>query len=312
MYEELNNRLSDIKQKLRDRQKLLADIERTQQSLSDQQSRLRELKTILDKEKADVDKLKGLGLASLFHAVLGDKDERLQKEKQEYLAARLKYDECGYSVSALERDIEGMKERIGGLGDIDSQHKEILAEKEQLISQQGGDKAQKLLAFTEQSANLKSDTKELNEAIAAGKSALSGLDGVIESLKSAKNWGTFDMFGGGLIATAVKHSRLNDAQQSINKVQHSLRCFQRELADVGATANLSIDIGSFATFADYVFDGLIVDWMVQSRISRSLDTAVDTRNRIEVVFSNLKSGLRDVQEKVEDIEQEKRRLLETA
>ena len=312
MYEDLKSRLEEIKQKLRQRSKLIADLQRTQQNYADQQSKLKELKTILDKEKADVDRLEGLGLASLFYAVLGDKSERLEREKQEYLTARLKYDECNYSISALQRDIDSLQMQIAGLGDIDSQNEEILAKKEQLISQQGGDKARKLLSLVEESAGLESDIKELNEAIAAGQFALSGLDSVIESLRSAKNWGTFDMIGGGLIATAVKHSRLNDAQQEINRVQHSLRSFQRELADVGSTAELSIDIGSFATFADYVFDGLIVDWMVQSRIKKSLDIALDARDRIQVVLSNLNGSLNNVKQKAEDIDQQKQRLIENA
>lgn len=312
MYDDLNSRLADLRQKLRNRDKLLADIERTQQTLRQQQSRLEDLKAILDKEKADVDKLEGLGLASLFHAVLGDKSDRLEKERREYLAAKLKYDECEYSVSALARDIEDMKEHIAALGDLDSQHEDILSEKEALVSRQGGDQARRLLALAEQCADLKSDTKELNEAIAAGNVAISGLDGVVDSLRSAKNWGTFDMIGGGLLATAVKHSRLNDAQQAINQVQHSLRRFQRELADVGATTELTIDIGSFATFADYVFDSLIVDWMVQSRIAKSLDTALNARSRIESVLHDLNSGLHAVQAESEDIEQQRRQIIEKA
>jgi hypothetical protein len=168
------------------------------------------------------------------------------------------------------------------------------------------------MALGEQSANLNADAKELNEAIAAGKTALSGLSGVVESLRSAKNWGIYDMVAGGIIATAVKHSKLDGAQQAINQVQHSLRRFQRELADVGASANLEIDITSFLKFADYMFDGLIVDWMVQSRIDKSLTTAQDAQRRIQTILHRLDRSLRDVQTKSEDIEQQKRQIIENA
>jgi hypothetical protein len=65
-----------------------------------------------------------------------------------------------------------------------------------------------------------------------------------------ENWGTWDVIGGGLISTAVKHSRIDRARASAHQVQQLLRRFQRELGDVGATSDITIDIGSFATFAD--------------------------------------------------------------
>mgnify|MGYP001559106142 CR=1 FL=1 len=35
--------------------------------------------------------------------------------------------------------------------------------------------------------------------------------------------------------------------------------------------NIDINIGSFETFADYFFDGLISDWVVQSGIHELLE-----------------------------------------
>ena len=49
----------------------------------------------------------------------------------------------------------------------------------------------------------------------------------------------------------------------------ALKEFSKELADVDKRIDLNIDIGSFLTFADYLFDGLIADMMVQSRISEA-------------------------------------------
>ncbi len=310
MLQDLDSRLMLINEKIRHRRKLRADLETSRKMLDEQQARLCDLKAILDKEKVDVEKLEGLGLASLFHAVLGDKNARIEKEKQEYLAAKLKYDDAEYAVAALDRDIEATTEQIAALGDVDSQYREILAEKEEMISQQGGDTAQKLASLSEHAAAVRADITELNEAIAAGKAAMEGLERVIDSLRSAKNWGTVDMIGGGLIATAVKHSRLDSARESIHQLQHALRNFQRELADVGAATDLEVDIGSFATFADYFFDGLIVDWMVQSRINNSLDTALDAGRRVQSVLANLEAHLSTSQQKADDIDRRKRDLIE--
>jgi len=312
MLDELNNQLVEVKQKLRIRQKLIDDLDRTQNMMSEQTSRLKELETIVKKEGADVEKLEGLSLAGLFHAVLGDKQTQLEKERQEYLTAKLKHDECKYSISALERDIKDLKARIAGLGNIDSQFRAIVERKEQLISHGNDRNATKLIEFSEAIADVQSDIRELKEAIEAGKAVLAGLDGVVGFLKSARNWGTFDMLGGGLIATAVKHSKIDQARESVHHVQQLLRIFQRELADIDSRTDIDLDISSFLTFADYFFDGLIVDWVVQSKIGRSLDSAVQAAERVHGIVQQLQINLKEIQTKSDIIEQEKHKLIEQA
>ena len=141
---------------------------------------------------------------------------------------------------------------------------------------------------------------------------MTGLDGVVGFLKSARNWGTFDLIGGGLIATAVKHSKIDRARESVHHVQQLLRIFQRELADVDSRTDIDIDISSFLTFADYFFDGLIIDWVVQSRIGRSLDSAVQAAERVHGIVQKLQINLKKTQTKCNFIEQEKHKLIEQA
>jgi hypothetical protein len=312
MLEELNNQLIEIKEKTRKRQKLLADLARTQQMLAQQRSRLHELDAELKKEGCDVEKLQGLSLTGLFHTILGSKDKQLEKERQEYLAAKLKHDECADSVSALDREQADLKEKVTALGDPESQYKAILDKKEKLIAETGEQNARRLGDLSEELADARSDVRELQEAIDAGKAVLTGVDAVIDSLRSAKNWGTWDMIGGGLISTAVKHSRIDRARASAHQVQQLLRSFQRELADVGATSDITIDIGSFATFADYFLDGLIVDWIVQSRIANSLTSATELRDKVQTTVAHLEQSLQQAQNKAARTEQTRQEMIEHA
>ncbi|UCE47361.1 MAG: hypothetical protein JSW47_17390, partial [Phycisphaerales bacterium] len=309
---DLNKQLMEVREKVRMRQKLLDALTRTQQMLSEQGSRLRQLETNLRKEGSDVQKLEGLSLTGLFYTILGSKDKQLDKERQEHLAAKLKYDECNYSVSALEGEVDDLKTKIAAFGDLDSQCKSILDMKEKLLSEAHDDKAKRLTELSEELADAKSDVRELQEAVDAGNAVLHGLQGVIASLKSAKSWGTWDMLGGGLIATAVKHSKIDGARASAQQVQQLLRRFQRELADVDARSDIDMDIGSFATFADYFLDGLIVDWVVQSRIGRSLDSATHVADRVRSTVKALQKNLTEVQERANNISQKRQTLIESA
>lgn len=129
--------------------------------------------------------------------------------------------------------------------------------------------------------------KEIREAIQAGQEALSYLKQAKECLNSAGNWGLVDLLGGGLISTFVKHSKMNDAEKLVQQARSALKRFQRELTDVDQVSDFHIETGDFVAFADYFFDGLIADWLVQSRISeakRQVDNAIQ---RVSYILGQL-------------------------
>ena len=122
--------------------------------------------------------------------------------------------------------------------------------------------------------------KEKREAIEAGRRALNSLSAAKENLNSAKNWGLVDMLGGGFFSTMLKHSKMDQAK-------YDLRNFSRELNDVNMACNLHIDIGDFLSFADYFFDGFVVDWMVQDRINTAKRQVEEAIRRTESIVNQL-------------------------
>lgn len=109
--------------------------------------------------------------------------------------------------------------------------------------------------------------QEIREAIIAGERALNSLYAAQDKLNSAKNWGIFDMLGGGLITDMIKHSKIRDAAAIMETAKYNLRAFQRELKDVQQETDLKIEIGNFLSFADFFFDGIVADYLVQSKIA---------------------------------------------
>ena len=115
-------------------------------------------------------------------------------------------------------------------------------------------------------------------------------------LGSAKNWGLFDIFGGGMFSTFVKHSRMDDASSYMEDAKHSLAVFERELKDVSLSADLSIELGSFIRFADIFMDNVFVDVMVQSRINEAITSLDQASDRIRSILAKLYSVLNDQEE----------------
>ena len=250
-------------------------------------SQVEELKQVMAEEQADVDRLEGGSLAAFFYQVVGKMDEKLTAERQEAYAARVKYDAAARELTGVEADLHRCETELASLQGCESRYTAVLNEKTQAVKSRGGEPAAKILQVEERIAYLEGQKKELREAIAAGNAALSSTDQILSSLDSAEGWGTWDLFGGGLIADLAKHSRLDEAQQSVEYLQSQLRAFKTELADVTIYADLQVNIDGFLRFADYVFDGLFADWAVLDQVHQSQEQVQATRAQICSVLNHL-------------------------
>lgn len=130
--------------------------------------------------------------------------------------------------------------------------------------------------------------KEIQEAIDSGERALVSLRTAQEKLNSARNWGIFDMLGGGLLADLVKHSKMNDASTYLEEAKRDLLVFQKELQDVQETIDLKVDVDGFLTFADFFFDGFIMDYVVQSKIAEARKQIEQAIPLVEGLVNDLK------------------------
>ena len=131
--------------------------------------------------------------------------------------------------------------------------------------------------------------KERREAIDAGRRAISSLKTARDNLNSAKNWGLADMFGGGFFTTMLKHSKMEQARQNMEQAKYDLRNFCRELNDVNMAYDLNLNTDDFLSFADYFFDGFVVDWMVQDRINNARYQVEEAIRRTEYIITQLQS-----------------------
>lgn len=133
--------------------------------------------------------------------------------------------------------------------------------------------------------------KETQEAISAGERALSSLRAAQNELSSARNWGIFDMLGGGFISTLVKHSKMDNAQSYMEQAKYDLNSFSKELQDVNMAVNLNIDTHDFLTFADWFFDGFVADWLVQDCINEARGQVDEAIRRVESILRQLRGYL---------------------
>ncbi len=136
------------------------------------------------------------------------------------------------------------------------------------------------------------ERKEIMEAMAAGDDAIFHLEGALEKLNSAGNWGIADILGGGLIVSAVKRSRMREAQAEMEKAKQAMMRFSREVADVDRTMNTDLELDGFMGFADFFFDSFFIDMMVQSKISEAKRQIQEALEQVEETCDILDAMLR--------------------
>lgn len=311
MFEEQNKRLVEIKEKMRKLDKLKDSLRIAQSKLEEEKAKIKEYEVLVKKEEKDLDKVEGKGIVSLFYSVLGSRDEQIDKQRQEYLAVKLKYDQYQSGAAAIEEDSRSMKQSISEIGNVENEYKELISIKERMIASANDINSRKLIEMTEEINDIELDKKEINEAISAGNDARKSLQNMIEALKSAEGWGIWDMAGGDLIATSIKHSKMDDAMEYAGMAQQSLTRFQRELSDVeNEMQSLNIELTSFENFADYFFDNIITDWVVQSKIEESLSGALSMEAKVRTVIHDLERRLEAANQRQKQLKNQKTELLE--
>lgn len=267
---------------------LLKDLYTQRTELEQKVGRLKEIK---DKEQSDVDRLEGRGLTAFFYSVVGKKEEKLDEQRREASTAAVKYDVAMQELDLVLRRIEKYENEIASLQGCEMKYAYALKEKVKVIKETGNPVSEKVLMYEEQISNLENQKKEIGEAISAGNKAKSIAEHVLSNLDSAEGWGTWDLFGGGLLSDLAKHSSLDDAQEEIEHLQVQLRRFKTELADVTIRAEMQVNIDGFLRFADYFFDGLFADWAVLDKIEESQAEVKKTIQQIQSVLDKLASML---------------------
>ena len=292
-YDEKLQQLQEQMARSKQLEAMIKELRNQRDSLTAQ---VRELESIKLEEQADVDRLEGRSLAAFFYNVIGKMDEQLDKESQEAYAARVKYDAAARELEGVEADLRRYESELSALRGCEHRYDEVLKEKADAIKAAGGSNGEEILKLEERNAFLESQKKELQEAISAGNAALSITQQVLSSLDSAEGWGTWDLFGGGLVADLAKHSHLDEAQGAIEQLQSQLRRFKTELADVTIQADMQVNVDGFLRFADYFFDGLFADWAVLDKINQSQSQVQNTKSQIASVLSRLDSMMRTLEQ----------------
>ena len=291
--------------------KLRSQSQEANSRLKSKEERSVQLKQLLEKEYHDVEQLDKLNLTALFYSILGNKDKKQEKERQEYLKAKLQYEEAIEEIKLIKRTVEQLRIEINLLKNSEEKYQLLLREKEEFLLSLEDESSKNLQGVIDDINAAALHIQEIEEVLQEAEPALHYLNETFNQLQSAESWGTFDMIGGGLLVTSIKHGKIDEARLGISKAQFYLDNLSRELRDVVLPTQLneSIDIGDFDSFGDYIFDGLIFDFIVQEKISKSKSHVQRVYLQVSTIEHMLKNQLQELQNAIKAKMQQKLQLL---
>ena len=298
----MRDELSLLQAQITYKKRLEAVLKELESQRGPLQKKAAELEQIMLRERKDVDRLEGRSLAAFFYHMSGKMDEKLDIERREYYAARVKYDACARELEAIEQDIEATEEDLADLADCETRYAQAMEQKRQTIEAAGTPESEQLLKQESELTYLTSQERELEEAIAAGTAALRTTAEIMQTIESAKDWATFDLLGGGLLADFAKHDKLDDAQHMVEDLQVQLQRFNKELSDVTIRAYIQVSIDGMLKFADFFFDGLLADTAVLEKIKQALHQVEQTREDILTILRQLQDELEEVRHRHSNIQ----------
>ncbi|WP_345578821.1 hypothetical protein [Nonomuraea rosea] len=240
----------------------------TAQQIEDVRGTLENLEFELVEEERDVARLEG-GLSAVLARMLGNREERLERERAEAVVARERVVGHRARLAQLEADAAAAAAELAVLDPASREYARLLVEKEQQLIRSGDPRARELADLGAALDRLSADVRECEEAHQAGQGANEALGVVLRFLNSARNASTFDMFGGGLLVDAYEHDKLTSADKAAWHAQRALDVFARELADTGIAARPVMPKVDTRWFVDAFFDNIISDVLKHQRIEKA-------------------------------------------
>ncbi len=241
----------------------------------------------LKKEKADVEDLENRNIKSLFTEILGDIEQQLEKERQEYLQAVLHHNHLIDEIKILEFEAKTLRQKQSSdIIKVEGELVSLYNYKAKLLKKYPDAKKQ-LEKFDVPLSAYNRKLYHIEETISEAKSLHQTLKSIVNHMKNVKKWGPAKMHGKGRYSSFKKKTFIDNANQQAIQANVKIKKFDKELKDVYPDMNISLSMHYFENFVDHFYDNLITDWMIQRKLDNaihSITLMVDKMSRIQMML----------------------------
>lgn len=249
----------------------------------------KELAWWVEKEYADVAALEKMTTRGLFRKILGDKEEQLEIERQEYLEAVLEHRDAKKSIELLEFEKKILIEKLKQLPLIEKEVKALLLLREQEIMSQREPKRLQLVTVNSQIDDNIQQKREIYETKIAGSKVKRIIEQIIVQLKKVSEsepWGYQDSWGQMPEPSKyISKSKLENVQTLFWDLKVRLQEFEDELSDIykNKRPKISGEIINTNDLTNGFYHNLISDWVLRKQVYNvifQMEALLDRINRV--------------------------------
>lgn len=303
MQENIDDRIAKLNEDCARLRELRSELDAQNSLYRQAESGLRQLKAALDSEEEDVKRMDG-AFTKFFLNVTGKYDERLDKEQREAMDARSRYTLALNELQSIETEIGAVRDKIAEIKDCEREYKAAVSEKRSMIKSSGRAEGSRISELEGKISEGEAKRRNLSDAISCAESAEGSAERALEILQSARNWGTYDVIGGGGLSDIIKHDKLSQAESELNDLKSSLSRLRAKLGGVSIYFDAEARTDSGLRFADYFFDGIFSAIAVNRHIDSTISSVTDTKNRLHSLILGMKSEKSNTEAQIDRMEKE--------
>ena len=284
--EEIQKTYAEVKQK----EKFIHRLELISEKILQQELLLSELDQQKNSELNDVKALESDSLRNIFLFFLGNKEEALEIERQEFVWAQLNYLACKRRIKALKIDKESISEEIAKFHLSNNYLDELLVRKQRRIKKSVKEFA-KYKSLNDRVLQREHMLKEIHEAQNAGTTLLDKISDLkiqLTLIQKEDTWGSMDYataqkyHGKGNYSSYEKKQFEKLSQEIIYEIDRHILKFKSELDDIHSSFELDYTrhLIILEEFLPIFYDNLITDWVVQREI-------INAQRSTNILFSRV-------------------------
>lgn len=309
--DDLEQRLAAAHAAVQERDTVRVRLRTADDQLKAAQQELDAAQRAADLETADVERLESFSGARVWAVLKGSRDTDLQREQAEADAAVGKAAEAKARRDGLAHERDALADRLQQLTRVDAE----LAAAEQAMQEHRiatSPNGPRLLELAAERGRLQAQQRELQEAVLAGGQAEASIEELQHELGTASGWSTYDtFFGGGLIASSIKHDHMDRAAELSRATDQSLARFRRELGDVNVEGvDLALSMSEGTRFLDTWFDNIFTDLSVRGQIEHAKERAAAAAASVAKAVETCGGRLQDVGEQIAALDAQRQALLQ--
>lgn len=308
---------SPLQQKIYETLSAIERLDKVQEQLKATMEELnngnRELSTIdrrIQRKLRDIERLEGLSPKAVFHKILGNQNEELEKVRQGYLLVSMREEEIKKRIKILEYEVNLLQSKLAESTSLKKELEKLKREREEEIINSEPELRLQLLAIStdlEAAYNYKS---QVEEAKVIGQKCEKLLQQIITLLVQVKRKGQGPSHRRQRVRRR-RHQResIDRARHLTYQLKHHLNLLDKELTDIGKQITFNPDTSSFTQFSDFFFNNLITDWIMQQQLSQAIESAKSMHKHLALCISDLGLEEQRIQHKLVALNQQRDKIL---